>query len=152
MISQAMAEDTIVEEIVINASAETVFAALTVPEERMRWWGADGRFKTTHVESDLKPGGKWLMRGIGVGGRPFTLQGVYREIDRPRLLVFTWLPSWQEGAFESLVRFDLAERGGVTMVRVTHSGLTTESSRAQHRGWPDILAWLKAYAEEANRA
>lgn len=145
--SQPMPQSTVVEEIAINASADRVFSALAIPEERVRWWGAEGRFKTTHVESDLKPGGKWLMRGIGFGGRPFTIQGTYREIDRPRLLVFTWLPSWQEGALESLVRFELAEKNGVTTVRVTHSGLTTESSRAQHRGWPDILAWLKSYAE-----
>jgi len=48
---------------------------------------------------------------------------------------------------ESLVRFDLQEKDGITTVRLTHSGLTTESSRAQHRGWPDILAWLQAYVE-----
>ena len=150
--SPSIGADTVIEEIAINASADRVFAALVIPEERVRWWGAEGRFKTTHVESDLKPGGKWLMRGIGVGGRPFALQGVYREIERPRLLVFTWLPSWQEDAFESLVRFELEERSGVTTVRVTHSGLTTESSRAQHRGWPDILGWLKAYAEGTSRA
>lgn len=150
--SQAPAADTIVEEIAINAPADRVFAALAAPEERVRWWGAEGRFRTTHVESELKPGGKWLMRGIGVGGKPFTLQGVYRQIERPRLLVFTWLPSWQADAVESLVRFDLVEKSGVTTVRVTHSGLTTESARAQHRGWPDILAWLKAYAEQSSRA
>jgi len=142
--------DTIVEEITIRAPAAKVFAALTSPEARVKWWGAEGRFKTTHAESDLRPGGKWLMSGIGVGGRPFTIQGVYREIDPPQVLAFTWLPSWQEDATETLVRFDFAEKDGVTMVRLTHSGLATQSSRAQHRGWPDILAWLKSYLEPSN--
>lgn len=145
--SGSAASDTIVEEITIRAPADRVFAALTSPEERVRWWGAEGRFRTTHVESDLRPGGKWLMRGIGVGGRPFTIAGVYREIDRPRLLVFTWLSSWQDEPIESLVRFDFTEKDGATTVRLTHSGLATESSRAQHRGWPDILAWLKSYLD-----
>jgi uncharacterized protein YndB with AHSA1/START domain len=72
------------------------------------------------------------MRGIGVGGRLFTVQGVYREIQRPNVLAFTWLPSWQEDPLESLVRFDLEEKDGVTTVRLTHSGLTTESARTQH--------------------
>ncbi|MGH8317374.1 MAG: SRPBCC family protein [Steroidobacteraceae bacterium] len=141
--------DTITEEITINAPADRVFDALTSPEARVKWWGAEGRFKTTHAESDLRQEGKWLMRGIGVGGKPFTLQGVYREIQRPRLLVFTWLPSWQEGASETLVHFELEEKEGMTIVRLTHSGLTSEA-RAQHRGWQDILAWLRAYAERAN--
>ena len=148
--NHSVANDTIVEEITIRAPAERVFTALTHPEERVKWWGAEGRFRTTHVESDLRPGGAWLMRGIGVGGRPFIIHGVYRQIDRPRLLEFTWLPSWQDDPIETLVRFDFAERDGVTMVRLTHSGLASESSRAQHRGWPDVLAWLKGYVEQSN--
>jgi Activator of Hsp90 ATPase homolog 1-like protein len=47
-----------------------------------------------------------------------------------------------------LVRFDLEERDGFTTVRLTHSGLTTESSRDHHRGWPQVLAWLQAYVEK----
>jgi uncharacterized protein YndB with AHSA1/START domain len=139
--------DTITEEVTIKASADRVFEALTSPEERVKWWGMEGRFKTTHMESELRPGGRWLMRGIGVGGKPFLLHGIYREIRRPVLLAFTWLPSWQDDALESLVRFDLEEIGGVTTVRLTHSGLTTETARNQHRGWPDILAWLRTYLE-----
>jgi uncharacterized protein YndB with AHSA1/START domain len=143
----ASQSDTIVQEITINAPAERVFEALTNPDQRVKWWGAEGRFQTTHMESDLRPGGKWIMRGIGVGGKPFSVRGEYRKLERPHLLVFTWLPDWQENAPETLVRFDLEEKNGITTVRLTHSGLTSESSRASHRGWPEIMAWLQAYAE-----
>lgn len=142
-------DDTIIEEITINAPAEWIFEALTNPAECMKWWGAEGRFETTHMESDLRPGGRRVMRGTGMGGRPFSVTGVYRQIDRPRLLVFTWLPDWQGDATESVVRWDLEEQGGVTRVRLTHSGLTTEASRTSHRGWPTILTWLRAHAEGA---
>jgi uncharacterized protein YndB with AHSA1/START domain len=142
------ASDTIVEEIAIKAPAERIFEALTNPDELVRWWGAEGRFQTTHAESDLRPGGRWRMRGAGMGGKPFTVAGEYRTIERPRLLVFTWLPDWQENATETLVRWDLEEKGGVTTVRLTHSGLTSESSRTSHRGWPQILAWLQTYVQE----
>jgi len=146
---QPRTDDTIIEEITIAARAERVFAALTNPEERLKWWGRDSRFKATHMESDLRPEGKWIMRGVGVGGRPFTVQGVYREVQRPRLLSFTWLPSWQDDAGETLVRFDLEEKEGVTAVRVTHAGLTTEKSRTAHGGWPDILSSLRTYIERS---
>ena len=139
--------DTITEEVTINARAERVFAALTDPEERVKWWGREGRFKATHMESDLRPEGKWLMRGIGVGGVPFTVQGVYRQIQRPRVLAFTWLPSWQDNAVETLVRFDLEEKDGMTTVRVTHSGLTSERLRKQHGGWSELLTSLRACVE-----
>ena len=145
--NRADSADTIIEEITIQARADRIFTALTSPAQRVQWWGAEGRFKATHMESDLRPGGKWLMSGIGVGGTPFTIRGEYREIQRPRLLCFTRLPSWQGDTLETLVRFDLSEQDGVTTVRVTHSGLVTEKARTQHRGWADILAWLRAYGE-----
>ncbi len=137
--------ETIVQEITIKAPAERIFDALTNPDERVKWWGAEGRFQTTDMESDLRPGGKWMMRGIGMNGKPFRVGGEYRNIERPRLLVFTWLPDWQEDRTESLVRVDLEEKDGITTVRLTHSGLTSESSRASHRGWPQVLTWLQAY-------
>lgn len=142
------ASDTIVQEIAIRASAARIFEALTDPSQRVEWWGAPGRFQTTHMESDLRPGGKWVMSGNGVGGRPFQVRGVYRQIEPPRLLVFTWLPSWQEDTTETTVRFDLTEANGVTTVRLTHSGLTSETSRRSHQGWPQVLAWLQAYTEK----
>ena len=138
--------DAIVQEITIKAPAARVFEALVDPAQRMKWWGKNGRFETTNAESDLRPGGRWLMSGMGVG-RPFKVEGVYRIIQRPHVLAFTWLPSWDEGATETLVRFDLYEQNGFTTVRLTHSGFASESSRARHQGWPQILGWLKAYAE-----
>jgi uncharacterized protein YndB with AHSA1/START domain len=99
------------------------------------------------MESDLRPGGRWTMRGIGVGGKPFKITGIYRAVERPRSLVFTWLPDWDEEATETLVRFDLHEHDGVTTVRLTHSGFASAGSRARHQGWPQILSWLQGYAE-----
>jgi uncharacterized protein YndB with AHSA1/START domain len=144
-----ISSETIIQETTIKGAAERIFEALTIPGQRVRWWGAEGRFQTTHMESDLRVGGKWTMRGIGMGGKPFTVAGEYRQIERPRLLVFSWLPDWQEDASKTIVRFDLEEKeNGVTTVRLTHSGLVSESSRASHKGWPQILTWLQAYVEQ----
>ncbi len=139
--------DAIVEEITIKASADRVFEALTDPAQRVAWWGLKDRFETTHMESDLRPGGRWMMRGLGVGGKPFRVAGEYRTIERPRVLSFTWLPDWDEHATETIVRFDLHESDGVTTVRLTHSGFASESSRTRHQGWPQILSWLHGYLE-----
>ena len=142
-----VASDMIVQEITIKSPAARVFEALTDPRQRMKWWGAEGRFETKHMESDLRPGGKWMMSGTGVGGRPFHVAGVYREVERPRLLVFTWLPDWDKDATETVVRIDLEEKDGLSKVRLTHSGFASEASRDAHRGWPQILGWLQAYVE-----
>ena len=139
--------DTIVEEISIQAPAERIFEALTDPVQRIEWWGRQGRFQVARMESDLRPGGRWMMSGMGMG-KPFQVSGEYRQIQRPRLLVFTWLPDWQGDATESVVRFDPEESGGITRVRLTHSGLATGASQTSHRGWPQILAALQAYSEQ----
>ena len=144
----SIAADTVIQEITINAPAARVFDAFTNPAERVKWWGAaDSRFIATQAESDLRPGGKWTMRGSRQDGRPFVVKGEYRTVERPTLVVFTWLPDWQGDATESLVRVEFAEQNGGTHVRLTHSGLTTESSRTSHRGWSQLLERLQAFVE-----
>lgn len=137
--------EPIVEEITIKGSAERIFEAIANPEDRLRWWGAEGVYESTEMDSDLRVGGKWIMKGVARGNR-FTCHGQYTRIDRPRSLEFTWNPSWQGENTESLVRFDLSENDGVTTVRVTHSGLTP-TAREVHKGWPQVLSWLKGYLE-----
>jgi uncharacterized protein YndB with AHSA1/START domain len=142
--------DAIVQELIIDAPAERIFEALTNPQQLVQWWGVEGRFQTTAADLDLRPGGKFAMSGIGMGGRPFTVTGQYRAVERPRLIELTWLPSWQGDGHESLVRWDIDEKNGVTRVRITHSALN-DAARAVHRGWPQILEWLRTYLEAQAR-
>jgi uncharacterized protein YndB with AHSA1/START domain len=51
-------------------------------------------------------------------GRPFTIKGEYRTIEPPHVLAFTWLPDGQQNPTETLVRFDLTEKDGLTTVRL----------------------------------
>lgn len=143
--SSSNAVDSIVKQIIIKASAERIFEALTDPLQRVKWWGVEGKFQATHMESDLRPGGAWLMSGVGPEGKPFSMRGVYRTVERPRVLEMTWLPDWQEP--ETLVRFDLIEQDGTTTVRLTHSGFSSKASRDFYRGWPWLLALLQAFVE-----
>lgn len=144
--SQVQAGDAIVAEIVINAPAERVFAALSDPSQRVQWWGAKEKFQATQMDSDLRPGGAWSMSGTGMGGNPFTIRGVYRAIERPQLLEFTWQPDWGEP--ETLVRFELTESDGATNVRLTHSGFADPEAHKRYQGWPWLLALLKSHSEK----
>lgn len=42
----------------------------------------------------------------------------------------------------------LHEKDGVTTVRLTHSGFASQASRDVHRGWPQIVEWLRNYVEK----
>ena len=99
------------------------------------------------MESDLRPGGAWVMRGTGMGGKPFTIRGEYRSIERPRFLESTWIADWHENESPTTVRFDLEERDGQTLVRLTHSGFATSRSREGYQGWPWLLSLLQKYVE-----
>lgn len=140
-------DDTVVQEIVIQRSADKIFAALTSPEALVKWWGVAGKFQVTQVESDLRPGGKWRMHLVGGSGGKVSVAGEYREVQPPHFLTYTWIRE-QESPHESLVRWDLEETDGATLVRVTHSGLDTPELRARNNGWPLILKLLHAYLEE----
>jgi uncharacterized protein YndB with AHSA1/START domain len=153
MNSTATRDDAIVQEIAIKGSAERIFDALTNPEELVKWWGVAGKFQVTRMESDLRPGGKWRFL-VAAGGGTHVVSGEYRQIERPHLLVYTWVrETWvgeQEDAAETVVRWELEENSGITNVRVTHSELTSESLRARNSGWPLIVVLLQSYVEGRN--
>ncbi len=137
-------DDTLVVEVEINAPAERIWRALVDPDERMQWWGK-GQARTTRVESDLRPGGTWVQE-VDAYGTPHTISGVYREVEPPFVLSFTWNPTW--GGAESLVRFDIIPNGATSTVRLTHSDLATEEERKNYRnGWGFNLKLLKEHTE-----
>jgi uncharacterized protein YndB with AHSA1/START domain len=143
----ATSEDTIVQEVSIKAPAARIFAALTNPDELLKWWAAEGKFRATNVECDLRPGGRWSMRVASdhSGDASCTsVHGEFRSIDPPRILIFTWIRD-EQNLPETLVCWNLEETEGVTTVRVTHSGLTSEGLRTRNSGWPLILELLKNY-------
>ncbi len=146
----AVSDDTIVQEVTINAPAERIFAALTNPDELLKWWAAEGRFHATHVETDPRPGGRWLMRVTsdhGIEASTTTVRGEYRRVEPPSLLVFTWVRD-EEDHPETLVRWDIEEQGGVTTVRLTHSGLKTDRLRSRNSGWPLVVKLLQSHLEK----
>ena len=141
--------DTITQEVTIKAPAERIFASLTQPAELLKWWTAPGKFKIVHAECDLQPGGKWLMRVMSdsdEAARSSMVSGEYAAIEPPHLLTYTWTRE-NEGYPETLVRWDLDEKDGVTTVRVTHSGLITEELRRRNDGWPLIVMLLKSHID-----
>jgi uncharacterized protein YndB with AHSA1/START domain len=139
---------SIVKEITINAPAQRVFDALTDPKKRVQWWGSEGRFQATQMESDLRPGGQWNMRGTAIGNHPFVVRGEYRAVDPPRILEFTWIADWHENEPGSIVRFELNEKSGVTTVRLTHWGFASDKERETYQGWPLLLKMLQKFAQQ----
>lgn len=146
--STRIEEDTIVSELEIEAPPAIVFAALTDPKQLQQWWGDEKTYRADHWTVDARKGGKWRSEGKSVTGQPFFVEGEYLEIDPPKVLAYTWKPSWIEVS-PTVVRFVLTARGNGTHLVVTHSGFSgNNTARDNHaQGWPGVLNWLRVYVE-----
>jgi uncharacterized protein YndB with AHSA1/START domain len=137
-----------VSEIHIDAPAERVFQALVDPAQVPQWWGQGGIYRCTDFHSDLRAGGTWRSAGVGPDGRGFEVFGEYLEVDRPRLLVHTWVASWT-GDVKTTVRWELEPTNRGTLVRIRHRGLAAHPELARsYSGWPRMLGWLQTFLEK----
>jgi uncharacterized protein YndB with AHSA1/START domain len=154
--------DVVVAEVVIAAPPARVFEAITDPKQTAQWWGNKGLYRLTETKADLRVGGKWLSAGVGRDGKEFQVGGEYLEIDPPRLVVYTWNPSY-ENLKNSIVRVELEPRdvhglqhsgphrvGTGTLVKVRHSGFAgnIESAKGHGEGWKRVLGWMQAFVEK----
>lgn len=135
-------------EIEIAAPPERIFRALTDPTELGAWWGDSLMYRTYDWQVDLRPGGKWSTQARGSDGTESTVGGEYLEVDPPRLLIYTWRPSW-DGFHESTVRCELQPTSSGTRVRITHTGFVDRAAVAEGtgEGWKRVLEWAAKHIE-----
>lgn len=119
----------------LSAAPERVYRAWTDPESFKKWFlarrlimhpGVDGLFNwdTEHQ------------------GKSWAHYGRFLKLEKPRLVELTWVSEATRG-LESVVRVELTAKDSGTDLRLTHSGLPDEESRAQHEeGWKQIAALL----------
>jgi uncharacterized protein YndB with AHSA1/START domain len=121
----------------IPAPPERVFDLWTVADLLTTWWGPSGCEVPT-VSLDARPGGCWHVVMRGADGVMRTVSGVYRTIDRPRRLVFTW--GWQDDSgsrgYESEVSVTFeAVPGGTRLVLLQRELESALSRERHHAGW-----------------
>lgn len=130
----------------IRADQETLFRAWTDPAELAHWWRMEGDgWSFAGAEIDLRVGGRYRLSMTDPGGKAHVAVGVYREIQRPTSLAFTW--DWEEPASrvgDTLVRVQFKDAGkGVTEVVLTHEGFAEAARMSSHeQGWAVLLGLL----------
>ena len=130
--------------IVIPATPAAVYHAWTEPDWIRRWSCPPGG---TILESrvDLVPGGEYRLVIEAEDGSTHTAFGVYRSVEPPRRLVYTW--DWEGAASavgETLVSADFRAAGASTEVVVAHEGFSAAEAAEGHRlGWTWSLERLK---------
>ena len=129
----------------LAASPEQVFDAWTDPE-MIRQWLIPGEMVMAAIEVDLKVGGRFDF--VMQGEEPHPHAGVYKVIERPTKLVFTWSSSATQGR-DTLVTIEIKPLGEGSEMTLTHEGFADEAMAGLHNGgWNACLAKLVPFVEE----
>jgi uncharacterized protein YndB with AHSA1/START domain len=125
----------------IAAPADVLFDAWLDAESLGTWLRPSGT-KATRAETDPRVGGAFRIV-MDLDEASVEHAGTYREIDRPRRLVFTWSsPGTQFRESVVTVTFESASDSS-TLVEIHQVGLPNEEARTNHHaGWSDILLEL----------
>ena len=113
--------------------------------ERLQAWMHPFEMEAPESETDLRVGGWFRVLTRGREGE-WTITGEYLEVDRPRLLAFTWETPLTFGR-PTIVTLFLAETGsGGTRQELVHERLHNDLSVMRHEAaWGDLLEKLDAY-------
>jgi uncharacterized protein YndB with AHSA1/START domain len=124
----------------IAAPAEQLFDAWLDADSLAKWMKPAGT-REARAETDPREGG--VFRIVMVDDESSVEHsGTYREIDRPRRLVFTW-SSPATRYRDSIVTVTFHPSSNSTVVEIHQVGLPDEDARASHQaGWSDILREL----------
>lgn len=128
---------------VIKADPERVFRAWTDPTDLKRWSCPEGDYSVADVKVDLAVGGKYRIQMKTPDGNSVAAHGVYKEIERPRKLVYTW--DWEhESIGETRVTVEFNDLGGSTEVVLTHERFPNAEAKTGHEeGWTGCLNRLE---------
>jgi uncharacterized protein YndB with AHSA1/START domain len=122
----------------LPAPGTAVWSAITDPEQVAGWWGPKG-FTVPSIDFDPRVGGTYRIAMQPPEGELFHLSGVFREVDTPTRLAYTfrWEPPDPDDR-ETVATLSLEDRGGKTVVELVQGEFATEERRALHEGgWGD---------------
>jgi uncharacterized protein YndB with AHSA1/START domain len=138
-VDNTLASAAVVVRRTIAAAAEDLFDAWLDPEAMVQWMRPN-RVRRTEARVEPRVGGSYeILMLIDTGN--VTHSGVYRVIDRPRRLVFTWISGPTENK-ETLVTVDFVRKDKHTEVIVTHEMLPESAMPSHNDGWTASLGLL----------
>ena len=150
MAKQVAAVPTLEVRRTIRAPRQRVFDAWT-KAEALKARHAPGPLTVSLAEIDLRPGGAYRIHMREPDGREHRVSGVYREVDPPNRVVYTWGWEGDHVVKDSVVTIEFHDRGdGATEVVLTHAGILDDKERADHeKGWTAIMDKLEAHSGSA---
>jgi uncharacterized protein YndB with AHSA1/START domain len=132
----------------IRAPQQRVYDAWTQTAE-LSAWHAPGPLTVSHAELDVRPGGAYRIHMREPDGKEHRVTGVYREVDPPRRLVYTWSWEGDHPVKDSEVTIEFNPKGDATEVVLTHR-IKHDAERVNHeKGWTAIMDKLESHFSRA---
>jgi uncharacterized protein YndB with AHSA1/START domain len=98
------------------------------------------------AELDVRLSGRFRICFGGADGNQHVCAGLYKEVVKPKKLVFTWTWPRTTPERESLVTILFNAKGGGTELVFRHERFFDEKARDDHkRGWSGLLELLDGY-------
>ena len=131
----------------LAASPARVFAAFADAALVRRWLTPSREVALDIVHFDFRVGGSYRFAYRVPGREPMVVTGVYRAIEPPSRIVFTWdiEPPDEHAGVRSEVTVTLTPYGTGTDLLIRHARLTAPGARDRHAaGWSGALDHLAA--------
>jgi uncharacterized protein YndB with AHSA1/START domain len=135
----------------LAASPARVFAAFADASLVSRWLTPSPDVVLRVVQFDFRVGGAYRFAYDVPGGPTMCVNGLYRTIERPSKIVFSWdiEPPDEHAGVRSEVTVTLTPRGTGTDLRICHAPLTLPGACERHEaGWRGALNHLVALLPE----
>ncbi len=126
----------------LSVSAEKVFDAFADVALVAQWLRPSPDVLLTVLELDFREGGAYRFAYDVPDGRRMVVGGVYRAIERPTRIVFSWLiePPDEHSGIDSEVTVTLVSRGNATELTIRHAKFGRADADARHAGgWRGAL-------------
>lgn len=130
-------DQVLVVERTFATTPDNLIDAWIKPELLVRWWGPEGMSIPVH-SLDVREGGVWETTMRNADGGEVICSGVYKIIERPNRLVFSWAWHQEDGSRgdETEITVTFAAVNGGTHMTLDQRSFAEVGSRDNHgMGW-----------------